>query len=389
MTPIIQVENLCKDFRAQKKAPGLAGSIKALVSPQYSTITAVHNVSFSANKGESLAFIGPNGAGKSTTIKMLTGILYPTSGTASVNGLVPWKGRTELSRQIGAVFGQKSQLWIHLPALDTFNLLAGIYNLEQKEYQAHLSELAEIFEISEYITVPVRKLSLGQRMRCEIVAALIHKPSILFLDEPTIGLDVVAKRNIRKLIQDLNRQKGVTVFLTSHDSGDIQEVCRRVIIINNGKMITDQKVDVLKRTYMTAKIVSLRLEGPIIPPKLPGVQVLKMKGPGLKIRVDTDKTAIGAVLNEIISLTRIADINISPPPLEDIITSIFMKGGEEGAGSAAGAVEVSRAGSAPGAVEVSGAGSEPGAVEVSGAGSAPNPAGRPAVTDTAGDGSDV
>lgn len=209
--PIIEVTDLRKTFRSKQKDPGLAGSLRALVSPRWRVVEAVKGISLTCEQGELLAFIGPNGAGKSTTIKMLTGILYPTGGQAQVLGLTPWRDRQRLAYNIASVFGQKSQLWIHLPPLDTFNLLARIFELDEREYRERVNYLIEIFEVGDLVRTPARRLSLGERMRCEIVAALIHRPKVLFLDEPTIGLDVVAKQRIRDLIKQLNREEQVTV----------------------------------------------------------------------------------------------------------------------------------------------------------------------------------
>jgi len=260
---VIAVRELAKTFAVKQKRPGMAGSLKAILSPTFKEIEAVRDVSFSVEEGETVAFIGPNGAGKSTTIKMLTGILYPTSGMATVLGIVPWRERQLLSREIGTVFGQRSQLWYDLPPRDTFDLLARIYDIPRNTCRARMSMLAEMFELDEIMSTPVRKLSLGQRMRCEIAASLLHGPRVLFLDEPTIGLDVVAKRRIRELIRTMNREEGVTVFLTSHDVSDMEELCRRVMIINHGQLILDTAVSILKRDYLKFKIVRVRLSDPI------------------------------------------------------------------------------------------------------------------------------
>src|SRR5260370_3317621 len=259
---IIEVEALAKTFRTRERAAGLAGSLRSFVAPRYREREAVKPISFSLEPGELLAFIGPNGAGKSTTIKMLTGILYPTSGKASVLGLTPWKQRHKLSFRIASVYGQKSQLWYHLPPQDTFDLLARIYELDLAEYRKRRDFLIEVFDIAYYIRTPARKLSLGERMRCELAAALMHKPSVVFLDEPTIGLDVIAKQRMRELIGQLNVEEGVTIFLTSHDAGDIEQVCRRAIVINHGEIILDTPVAKMKRDYLKVKTVDLLLQEP-------------------------------------------------------------------------------------------------------------------------------
>jgi ABC-2 type transport system ATP-binding protein len=212
--PVITVSGLVKEFRAKIKPPGLAGSFRSLVRPEYRTVAAVKNIGFEVERGEVLGFIGPNGAGKSTTIKMLTGILHPTAGTVRVLDLAPHRDRVRLAFRIGSVFGQKSQLWFHLPPSDSFQLLAGIYEIPAPEFQKRLGFLTELFELGDLLDVPVRRLSLGQRVRCEIAASLLHRPEIIFLDEPTIGLDVVVKQKIRDLIVRLNREERTTIFLT-------------------------------------------------------------------------------------------------------------------------------------------------------------------------------
>ena len=249
----ISVENLSKTFRVKKKEKGMAGSIKAILHPQTEKIQAVHGVSFQVEEGEMLAFIGPNGAGKSTTIKMLTGILYPDGGSVEVLGIDPTKKRKQLAYQIGTVFGQKEQLWTHLTPYDNFRFFGAIYDLSERETEMRIEELAQRFELGDFIDTPVRNLSLGQRIRCEIVASLIHKPKVLFLDEPTIGLDPVVKENIRSLIMQMNREEHTTIFLTSHDVGDIEKLCRRIIIVNAGQIVLDDSMERLKEHYLHEK----------------------------------------------------------------------------------------------------------------------------------------
>lgn len=246
----IEAEDLSKTFRVRVKEKGMRGSIRAVFHPQTKNITAVDRVSFNVEEGEMLAFIGPNGAGKSTTIKMLTGILCPDGGSVRVCGLDPVKHRKRLAYQIGTVFGQKEQLWTHLTPYDNFRFFGAIYDLSDGETEKRIGELAEHFELGAFINTPVRNLSLGQRIRCEIVASLIHKPGVLFLDEPTIGLDPVVKENIRGLIWQMNREYHTTIFLTSHDIGDIEKLCRRMIIMNAGQIVLDDSVEHLKRRYL-------------------------------------------------------------------------------------------------------------------------------------------
>lgn len=242
----IEVENLSKTFRVKGKEKGMKGSIRAMIKPQIREIKAVDGVSFSVDEGEMLAFIGPNGAGKSTTIKMLTGILYPDGGSIKVLGIDPVRKRKQLAYEIGTVFGQKEQLWTHLTPYDNFRFFGAIYDIADGEIERRIGEISDTFGLSGFINTPVRNLSLGQRIRCEIAASLIHKPKVLFLDEPTIGLDPVVKENIRSLIRQMNRDFHTTIFLTSHDVGDIEKLCRRVIIINSGQIVLDDTMAHLK-----------------------------------------------------------------------------------------------------------------------------------------------
>lgn len=288
-----------------------------------SEVVAVDGISLDIPAGQSVAFIGPNGAGKSTTIKMLTGILTPTSGSASVLGFTPWRERKHLTFHIGAVFGQRSQLWYHLPPADTFDLLARIYGLDRRDYTEHRDELITRFDLGPFLDTPVRKLSLGQRMRAEIAASLLHKPRVLFLDEPTIGLDVVARQEVRDLIREWNRDQGVTVFLTSHDAGDIERVAKRAIIINHGRVVFDGSVASLRRRYLGSKILSVRFHG--VPTMLDtaGVEMLKTNEYAWKLKVDTSQTPIDRVMADVLAAGQVADIAIEDPPLDEVIAHIY------------------------------------------------------------------
>ena len=324
---VIQVQQLTKIFVAREKQAGLRGSMRDLFRPVYRETEAVKGITFIVEEGERLAFIGPNGAGKSTTIKMLVGILHPTSGTAQVFGKIPWRARQDLAYEIGAVFGQRSQLWYHLPPQDSFELLARIYELDRTVYRQRLDYLVALFEIGDYLQVPVRKLSLGERMRCEIAASLLHGPRILFLDEPTIGLDVVVKQRIRDLILELNQQERVTIFLTSHDAGDVEVLCKRAMVINHGEVIYDGRVSTLKRDYIRAKTISLKLGEPWQGFDGAGVQVAKQKGYGVKLEVDTEVAAIEDVIGRLLAQYVVVDINVDNPPMEDIIARIYGRQG--------------------------------------------------------------
>ncbi len=319
---IIEVKNLNKKFKIKEKEKGIRGSIKSIIKPEYRTVSAVNDISFTVQQGEILAFIGPNGAGKSTTIKMLTGILYPSGGEIMVNGINPSKERKKLAYKIGTVFGQKEQLWTHLTPYDNFKFFGAIYDVPDNEIENRIQELKETFELQEFINTPVRNLSLGQRIRCEIVASLIHKPEILFLDEPTIGLDPVVKENIRKLIKKMNKELGTTIFLTSHDVGDIEKLCKRVIIVNKGKIIMDDTMSNLKYHYLDRKIVEVKLKEKVALNNEEGINIIKEKANGLKIEIDSKKKTIADVI-KMLDTDKIIDMNISNIPLEDIITSIY------------------------------------------------------------------
>src|SRR5262245_10279142 len=271
MAAAIGLEGLRKVFRVRERTHGIAGALRGLFAPRFREIAAVDGVSFAIQPGERVAFVGPNGAGKSTTLKVLSGILQPTDGRVRVAGLEPGRDR-RLGYKIGAVFGQRSQLWQHLPAADSFDLLARIYELAPAEYRARRAELVKAFELGEISEKPVRQLSLGERMRCELVASLLHRPEILFLDEPTIGLDVVAKATIRDLVRERGRRDGCTVLLTSHDTGDMERVCERVLVIHRGRLLLDKPIDALRKSFIPKKRVSVVSEEPELALDLPGVR---------------------------------------------------------------------------------------------------------------------
>ncbi len=322
--PSIEVANLQKTFQTKRKAAGMRGSLCALVKPEYNTVEAVRGLSFQMEAGELLGFIGPNGAGKSTTIKILTGILHPTSGDAKVLGFVPWKERQKLAYHIGTVFGQRPQLWYHLPAIDTFMLFGKIYELDDRETKKRIAFLSEAFEIQDLLETPVRKLSLGQRMRCEVAASLLHRPKLLLLDEPSIGLDVVAKQHIRDAIRTMSQEEKVGVLLTSHDAGDLEALCRRVIIINHGQIVYEDKVSNLKRKFLTRKMVEVRYAEEVSPNfTIDGVEILKVGSYGVKLRFDTTKTPVDAVMAHLSQAGELVDITVSDPPLEEVIAKIY------------------------------------------------------------------
>ena len=322
MTKIIEIKHLSKTFKIKEKEKGFKGSLKSIIKPKYRLKKAVNNINLSIDKGEIIAFIGPNGAGKSTTIKMLTGILCPSSGMAMVSGINPAKQRKKLAYKIGTVFGQKEQLWTHLTPYDNFKFFGAIYDLKDYEIEKRIKELNDTLELNDFINTPVRNLSLGQRIRCEIAASLIHKPEILFLDEPTIGLDPVVKENIRVLIKRMNKEFGTTIFLTSHDVGDIEKLCKRVIIINDGKVVLDDSMSNLKYNYLNKKIIEVKMKEKVNLSDEDGITVLKDKGYSLKLSIDVSKKSVSDVI-KMLDTDKIIDINISNEPLENIIANIY------------------------------------------------------------------
>lgn len=322
MGKIIEVKKLNKIFEIKQKKAGLQGSLSSLFKPEYKKVAAVDNISFSVDEGEIVAFIGPNGAGKSTTIKMLTGILYPTSGYIDVLGFNPTLNREKLAYHIGSVFGQKPQLWYHLPPQDTYNLFYRIYELDEHKFKQRLNFLIEQFEIRDLLQTPVRKLSLGQRMRCEIVASLLHSPKIIFLDEPTIGLDVIAKQRIREVIKYLNETEKVTIFLTSHDAGDVEALAQRTVVINHGKILFDDSTEKFKKNYIKKKSIELIFEKPLQDFNFPQGQVIESGKYNIKIELDATKN-IQELLSYATQNFEIKDVNISDPPMEEIIADIY------------------------------------------------------------------
>lgn len=319
---IIEIKHLSKTFKIKEKEKGFKGSLKSIFKPKYKIKKAVNNLSLTVEKGEVIAFIGPNGAGKSTTIKMLTGILTPTKGEAIVAGINPAKQRKKLAYKIGTVFGQKEQLWTHLTPYDNFKFFGAIYDLKDYEIERRIKELNDTLELDEFINTPVRNLSLGQRIRCEIAASLIHKPEILFLDEPTIGLDPVVKENIRVLIKRMNKEFGTTIFLTSHDVGDIEKLCKRVVIINDGKVVLDDTMQNLKYHYLNKKIIEVKMKEKVNLDDEDGITILKDKGYNLKLSIDVSKKSVADVI-KLLNTDKIIDINISNEPLENIIANIY------------------------------------------------------------------
>ncbi|WP_127530185.1 ABC transporter ATP-binding protein [Paenibacillus kobensis] len=320
---VISVENISKHFLIPQKKKGFLGSVSSLFSNQYETKVAVKDISFQINQGEMVGFIGPNGAGKSTTIKMLTGILVPTAGDVKVNGKVPYKNREENAANIGVVFGQRTQLWWDLPLLESFELLRYIYKIPETKYRTNLRFLTELLEVNSFITTPVRQLSLGQRMRADLLASLLHDPAILFLDEPTIGLDAIAKERIRELLVAINKEKNVTVLLTTHDMSDIEKTCNRMIIIDKGSKIYDGGINEIRANYGESRTLVMDFGHTPVIPQINAVTSIECEG--LRYRIQFQKSKISA--SQLISLlskdNELVDLTVQEPEIESIIKEIY------------------------------------------------------------------
>ena len=320
----IIVSNLSKRFSFPVKNPS-AGWVKNLFAPETKEINAVDDISFSVKSGERVAFIGPNGAGKSTTIKMLTGILFPTSGKANVLGLDPSKDRKKLAYQIGTVFGQRSQLLPNLPLTDSLEFFGVMYDLTDKQIKARVAELVDLFDMGSFINQPIRKLSLGQRMRAEVAASLIHKPKIIFLDEPTIGLDVVAKKSLRDLLLKINEEEKTTIFLTSHDVGDIESLCDRTIVINHGVLIKDLPTRELSQVFVREKNIDITPETTFDEfPELPeGINYGAKDKNKITVVVDINKIDVQEALRKLLDLFNVDDVDVYDTDLETVIRNIY------------------------------------------------------------------
>ncbi len=325
MVPIIQVKNVSKSFATKLPAKNFKERIKNFFNPKQAQIQVINDISFNIGKGEIIGFIGPNGAGKSTTIKMMTGILFPSSGEISILNFNPQKQRKQLAMHIGTVFGQKPQLWYHLPAIDTFELFSKIYEIPKAIYQKRLKRLTKTFEVEGFINQPVRKLSLGQRMRLEMMASLLHNPKILFLDEPTIGLDIIVKKKIRNLIRKLNKEEKTTIILTSHDMEDVEELCKRLIIINKGNIVFDGQTKEINEKYLAKKRLTIILKNQVKQIVLPGTKTLFKGTYKHALEVDTSKQSIQKIMQQIVKKYQIEDITIHDPPIEEIIEEIYRK----------------------------------------------------------------
>lgn len=332
---MIHIENLKKEFKKTIKEPGLKGSIKSLFNPKVEIVTAVNDISFHVPKGEILGFIGPNGAGKSTVIKMLTGILTPTSGKCEINGQVPYENRKKYVKEIGVVFGQRTQLWWDLALRETYAVLKEIYQVPDKEYKERMAFLNEVLDLDSFITSPVRTLSLGQRMRADIAASMLHNPKVLFLDEPTIGLDVVVKDNIRKAIQKINAEEGTTVILTTHDLSDIELLCNRIVMIDKGNLVYDGQINELKHKYGQMRKLCFELKDSTHMSKLNYAEKFSLYGDDLsiendgvlaKIRFNSQKVSVQDMLKYTLGNVNVSDINVKDADIEEIIRRLYKEG---------------------------------------------------------------
>jgi len=326
--PVVRVRNLTKIFRGYRREEGLAAALKSLVRRVSTEVAAVSDVTFSIDPGEMVGYIGANGAGKSTTIKMLTGILTPSSGEIVCNGFVPARDRTRYVATIGVVFGQRTQLWWDIAVVESFRLLKEIYGLSDADYRERMEIFDKILGLKAYLHQPVRKLSLGERMRCDLAASLLHRPPLLFLDEPTIGLDVVAKASVREFLQQINRREGTTVLLTTHDLSDIETLCRRVVVIDHGRLLFDGPLARLRDRILPTTSVVFDVKTLPEPEKLSwdGLEVREVASHRYRLDIDRRTTSPAAAVKEIVNRFDVADIAIEEPQIEDVVKRIYVEG---------------------------------------------------------------
>jgi len=318
----IVVENLVKTYRIAERQPGLGGALRGLVHRHHRTLHALNGISFTLDQGELVGYIGPNGAGKSTTVKVLSGILVPDSGRCHVLGRVPWLERIEHVRRIGVVFGQRTQLWWDLPVVESFDLLRSIYKVAQNDYKDRLDELVSLLDLTQLLDVPVRQLSLGQRMRCDLTASLLHGPELLFLDEPTIGLDAVSKLAVRDFVKRLNRERGTTVILTTHDMDDIEALCKRIMVIGEGNILSDGSLEDLRATVSSERdlIVDLEREAEVTDPD---ARLVHREGHRVHLRFDPRRVSAPELISRITARHSVRDLFVENPPIEEIIAQLY------------------------------------------------------------------
>ncbi len=321
----IEVDNICKKYKVSKRKSGIPGMIANLFVPKFEDKEAVKDISFSIEKGEMVGFVGPNGAGKSTTIKMLSGILYPDSGSISVDGIIPYKQRKEYVGRIGVVFGQKSQLQWDLPVIDSFELLKAIYRVPDGIYRKNLDRYTELLDMGKFLKQPVRQLSLGQRMRADIAAALLHSPEIVFFDEPTIGVDVVGKENIRSFIRELNAEDGVTMLFTTHDMQDIEKTCNRLIIINKGSKIYDGTLEGIRSLHGSSRQLDVFFANDVSISPIPDVEIEEVDKRHSQFIFDGKKVHINDLMSHLLTTYNVKDMSIAEPDIDSIIRKIYSK----------------------------------------------------------------
>lgn len=319
---MIELEHITKTYRISKRQSGFGNAVKAFFSREYETICALDNISFRIQDGEMVAYIGPNGAGKSTSIKIMCGILTPDRGCCRINGLTPWKERIAHTSQIGVVFGQRSQLWWDVPVIDSFELLRDIYRVEERQYRQSLEELTELLNLSELLKSPARSLSLGQRMRCEIAASLIHNPKTLFLDEPTIGLDAVSKIAVRQFIRKMNQEHGTTVILTTHDMQDVEALAQRVMLIGKGRILLDGDLEDLRRHSSPQKRLTIEYEGPV-PTFLEGMELISSRTGRLEMLIDPAVLPVSDAIAGLAAQAELLDVSVAGVSAEEMVASLY------------------------------------------------------------------
>jgi ABC-2 type transport system ATP-binding protein len=319
---MIELNHISKTFRIAKRNAGMKEAVKALFRREYTEIEALKNISFTVGDGEMVGYIGPNGAGKSSTIKVMSGILTPDSGECVIDGLVPWKSRKEHARNIGVVFGQRSQLWWDVPVIDSFELLRDIYKVDETVYRRNLDQLTQMLDIAEIVRTPARQLSLGQRMRCEIAASLLHDPRVLFLDEPTIGLDAVSKIAVRDFIKQINREKGTTVILTTHDMQDIEALTQRILLIGKGQILPDGSLEELKSRNSKVRTLTVTYSGGAFPVR-EGIHLVKDSGGHAEFRVDTTVLPISKAIEVLSAGADITDLSVAGITAEELVVSLY------------------------------------------------------------------
>ncbi len=320
---MIEVKNLTKSFKVAKRNSGVAAAVKSLFKPEFTRVEALKDISFNIDEGEIVGYIGPNGAGKSTTIKIISGILVPDSGQCSILGNTPWKNRVAHVKNIGVVFGQRSQLWWDVPVIDSYNLLKDIYKIPQITFKDNLELLTSTLDLSTLLNTPVRQLSLGQRMRCEIGASLLHNPKILFLDEPTIGLDAVSKLAVRNFVKTINKEKKVTVILTTHDMSDIEALAERIILIGKGEKLLDGSLTELKNRFSTHKTLTVDFSESFEDINIEGTTILSKSKESLSLSVDLEKIKVSEVIGMLSNKLDILDVSVDSRPIEEIIVDLY------------------------------------------------------------------